>query len=107
MMDEKTSFLDNLSMIELDIVESRAGVPASEFGNLSTTTLMRAMLSVAARRLGYQLSDDELDAIPVNKMDKILELAASKPPLVSGKLKELLAKLDALEAPELKNSENW
>lgn len=105
-MEKENSFLDNLSMIELDIVESHAGVPAAEFDNLSTTTLMRAMLSVAARRLGYQLSDDELDAIPINKMDKILELAASKPPLVSEKLKELLTKLDELEAPELKNSEN-
>lgn len=105
-MKEKDTFLDTLSMIELDIVESRAGVPAAEFENLSTTTLMRAMLSVAARRLGYELSDEEIDSIPINKMDKILELAAKKPPLVSGKLKEFFAELDELEVTELENSES-
>ena len=105
-MKKENLFADNLNMIELDIVESHAGVPAAEFANLPTTKLMRALLSVAARRLGYQLSDDELDAIPINKMDKILDLAASKPPLVSEKLKELLVKLDELENPELKNSES-
>ena len=105
-MMEKDSFLNSLSMIELDIVESRAGVPAAEFENLSTSTLLRAMISVAARRLGYQLSDEEIDSIPINKMDKILELAVAKPPLVSEKLKELFAELDGLEAPELKNLES-
>lgn len=105
-MKEKDTFLDTLSMIELDIVESRAGVPAAEFENLSTTTLMRAMLSVAARRLGYELSDEEIDSIPINKMDKILELAANKPPLVSEKLKEFFAELDELEVTELENSES-
>lgn len=104
-MKEKDTFLDTLNMAELDIVESHAGVPAAEFENLSTTTLMRAMLKAATRRLGYELSDDELDAVPINKMDEILEMASAKAPLVSGKLKELLVELREWGS-ELKNSEN-